>query len=288
MPNNSAKLLALVPDDSRFIEKSGVVVLASESLLGVPGLSHGFVTRKGGVSKPPFDSLNLGTSRAEPYENILENYRILSSAFGLDFNELALVRHEHGANILRIDSNDGGRGVSLHPLDFSDGFVTNDPDVTLMTCHADCSAFFLYDDKNRAVGLAHAGWKGMFKRIGQRLAERMAAEFGSEPNELKAVIGPCICQNCFEVEIELAQRFAEEFDCQDIFFVKKEGDPGYKPGKAYVSLHTAAIIQLLDAGVKIGSIRRMAHCTVEESEYFFSYRRDGANTGSMAAFLRLK
>lgn len=284
MPNNSAKLLSAAVDDSRYVESCGVGVFVSESLCSVPGLTHGFTARLGGVSLPPFDSLNLGTSRDEPYDNILANYRILCGAYGLDYDELALVRHEHGDNILRIDRSAGGRGVALPPLDFSDGFVTNDPGITLVTNHADCAAFFLYDPVTRSIGLAHAGWKGMFARIGQKLALRLKREFGAEPCDMLAVVGPCICENCFEVERELGERFAEEFDCPDIF----TSGGSEKPDKAYVSLHTAALIQLKDAGVQLENIRLMKHCTMEERGLFYSYRRDGKNTGSMAAFLRLR
>lgn len=290
MANNAHNLLSAAIDDSRYVESNGVGVFVSESLLSEPGLTHGFTTRKGGVSMPPFDSLNLGTGRDEPYSNILANYRILSKAFGLDYNSLALVRHEHGDKILRISAAEGGKGVYLPPLDFSDGFVTNDPEVTLMTCHADCSAFFLYDKRTRSIGLAHAGWKGMYARIGQKLVLRMEKEFGARPQDLKAVVGPCICEKCFEVERELGERFAKEFDCPDIFGSGPHDGSGrpIKPGKAYVSLYAAAAIQLMDAGVRLENIRLMRHCTFEESELFYSYRRDGIRTGSMAAFFRLK
>lgn len=293
MPNSAEHLLNTAEDDSTYIERMGVGVFASAGLLNEPGLTHGFACRKGGVSLPPFDSLNLGTGRAEPIENILTNYKILCEAHGLCYDELALVRHEHGANILKLTAEDGGRGIALPPLDYSDGFVTNDPGVTLMTCHADCSAFFLYDKATRSIGLAHAGWKGMYARIGQKLAMRLAEEYGAEPKNIMAVVGPCICEKCFEVETELAERFAKEFDCPDIYGSGEDGifyKPGRaaKQGKAYVSLHAAAIIQLLDAGLKLKNIRLMRRCTFEDGEHFFSYRRDGLNTGSMAAFLRLK
>ncbi|MCR5610844.1 MAG: peptidoglycan editing factor PgeF [Clostridiales bacterium] len=248
------------------------------------GIDHGFSTRIGGISAPPFDTLNLGTSRNEPISNILNNYRILCSAYGLDYDDLALVRHEHGSKILRLTGEDRGRGLDREPLEYSDGLVTNDPSVTLVTCHADCSAFFFYDSKHKAIGLAHAGWKGMFARIGQRTVERMQKEFGSDPSELIAAAGPCICEKCFEVDLELGKAFEKEFDCPDILTY----GTGSKSDKAYVSLHAAAVIQLLDAGLDENNISLMNHCTMEEKDLFYSYRRDGKDTGSMAAYLKLK
>ena len=282
-PNSKAELLAAVDKRLHFEERNGVRIVVSDLLMKEAGISHGFSTRIGGVSRPPFDTLNLGTTRDEPMENILANYRRLAEAFGLDYGKLALVRHEHGDRILRIDRSHAGRGLTRELLDFSDGLVTDDPEVTLMTCHADCSAFFIYDKRRNCIGLAHAGWKGMFKRVGQRLLEKMESEFGSDPKEVLCAIGPCICENCFEVEKELAVSFAAEFNCPDIYTLRDE-----KPDKGYVSLRAAAVIQLLDGGVPLENISVMDLCTFEEKELFFSYRRDGKGTGSMAAFLTLK
>ena len=281
MANNKERLLASVDKRSRLVERGGVGVIMSERLRE-EGVTHGFTTRRGGVSAPPFDTLNMGTTRDEPMENILENYRRVADSYGLDFSELCLVRHEHGDKVLRVDRTHGGWGLTRELLDFSDGLVTCDPRVTLMTCYADCGAFFLYDKRLRTIGLAHAGWRGMKKRIGQRLVETMEREFGSKPSDLIAAIGPCICEKCFEVESDIARSFAEEFDCPDIYSVKPE-----IPDKGYVSLRAAAVIQLIDAGVKLENVSVMEHCTYEERELFFSYRRDGKGTGSMAAFLRI-
>ncbi len=277
------ELLEKVCSDQVFCERDGVGVIMSRRLMEEPGIAHAFTTRLGGVSEPPFDSLNLGTSRDEPSDNIMSNYHRLADAYGLDFSRMTLVRHEHGDNILTLSSDDAGRGVSREPFGFCDGFVTNDPSIVLMTCHADCSAFFLYDRRTRSIGLAHAGWKGMYKRIGQKLALRMKAEYGADPADMIAAIGPCICEKCFEVERGLAERFAGEFDCPDIY----TAGSGDKADKGYVSLRAAAIIQLMDAGVPADSISVMRHCTFEEKELFYSYRRDGHDTGSMAAFLKL-
>ncbi len=281
MPNNSVALVDAAAKGSVYIENNGVGVFCLSCFLEEVGLTHGFTTRRGGVSPAPYDSLNLGLTRDDPPVNTDANFHRLCDAVGLEYNELALVNHEHGANVIRVDSSDGGRGIFRKPLPFSDGLVTNDPNVTLVTSHADCSAFFLYDRKTRSIGLAHAGWKGMISRIGQRLVERLNAEYGASPADIIAGVGPCICARCFEVDDSLAQRFAQEFNCPDI---KNEG----RPGKAYVSLEAAAVIQLVDAGVKVGNISLMHRCTFEEKENFYSYRRDGAYAGSMVAYMRLR
>lgn len=281
MANNAQQLLSAAAKGAAYVENKGVGVFQVKRFQDDERLTHGFTTRRGGVSPAPFDSLNLGMTRDEPPKNIDENYHLLCDAYGIEYNELALVNHEHGAKVLRVDASHGGRGIYRKPLPFSDGLVTNDPNVTLVTSHADCSAFFIYDRATRSIGLSHAGWKGMRARIGQRLVESMQNEFGANPLDMTAAIGPCICKECFEVDASLAESFVDEFECPDIAC-------GGKNGKAYVSLEAAAIIQLLDAGVAFSNITLMNHCTFEEKDLFYSYRRDGERTGSMVAFMRLR
>ena len=116
--------------------------------------------------------------------------------------------------------------------------------------------------------------------MGQKLVESMANEFGSEPSELHAALGPSICFDCFEVDAELADRFADEFNSNDI--VK----PG-RPGKAYVDIEAALAMQLFEAGIDQHKLSIMHRCTYEESELFFSYRRDRASSGAMTSYLKL-
>lgn len=263
------------------VEKNNIAIIQAANLSRETGVLHGFTTRLGGVSEAPFDSMNMSMMRNDPPVNVDENFIRLCNAYGLDYNSLAIVNHEHGTNILRLDASHGGKGLYRMPFKPCDGFVTNDPGVTLVTIHADCSAVFLYDRELRAIGLAHAGWKGTLGRIGQKLAERMGAEFGSKPENLLAAIGPCICFDCFEVDHELGERFRSEFNSS--WIVK----PGVE-GKAYVDIRGALVIQLLDAGLQPKNISIMDLCTYENKSLLFSYRRDSDNAGAMAAFMKLK
>ncbi len=263
------------------VEKNNIAIIQAANLSGETGVLHGFTTRLGGVSEAPFDSMNMSMMRNDPPVNVDENFIRLCNAYGLDYNSLAIVNHEHGTNILRLDASHGGKGLYRMPFKPCDGFVTNDPGVTLVTIHADCSAVFLYDRELRAIGLAHAGWKGTLGRIGQKLAERMGAEFGSKPENLLAAIGPCICFDCFEVDHELGERFRSEFNSS---WIVKPGSVG----KAYVDIRGALVIQLLDAGLSPKNISIMDLCTYENKALLFSYRRDSDNAGAMAAFMKLK
>lgn len=261
--------------------RGDVPILQAVNLAAEEGVLHGFTTRLGGVSEAPFESMNMSMTRNDPPINVDENFTRLCNAYDLDYNSLAIVNHEHGTNIIRIDVSHGGKGLYRMPFKPCDGFVTNDPGVVPVTIHADCSAVFVYDPQLKAVGLAHAGWKGTLGRIAQKLVEKMSDEFGTKPENLVAAIGPCICFDCFEVDEELAQRFKNEFKSD---WIAKQG----AAGKAYVDLRGALAIQLLDAHVRPEHMSIMNLCTYENKDLLFSYRRDSDGAGAMAAFMKLK
>lgn len=275
------KLLASIERGYRIVESRGLKLVRADDLARTRGIVHGFSTRMGGVSPAPFDSLNFSTSRDDKNENVLRNYRVFCDAFDIDPASLVVVNHEHGNNIVRVTRDDRGRGIYNGQLPFCDGMITDDPEVTLVTLHADCCCVYLFDPVARAIGLAHAGWKGTFKRVGQRLAEKLISEFRSDPKNLVAAIGPGISFDLFEVETEIADDFAREFDHEGI---KKPG----KPGKAYVDITAALMIQLLDAGVQPQNICAMDICTFTRDDLFYSYRRDRTKTGAMIGYLALK
>lgn len=259
--------------------KNGVGIFTLPAFSACLGIDHGFSARTGGVSKGIFRSLNLSFSNEPERETVMQNYRIFCAAAGIPEASMVMDTYEHGATVRRVDRRDCGKGYTLPSLPACDALITDDPLVTLMTGHADCMAFFLYDPVHRAIGLAHAGWRGTRMRIGTRVAEAMQAAYGSDPREMHAGVGPSICGNCFEVDAALGDEFAAAFPGVPL---RRDG----RAGKAYVDLWMAAAKQLHEAGIPYANQSRMGLCTMED-ERFYSYRRDG-KTGGMTAFLRLK
>lgn len=253
----------------------------AEALDKAGGVSHGFSTREGGITvDPPKASLNLSWTRCGSPEEVIANFKIFAEGAGIDYDDMAVVNHEHGANVLRIAHEHRGRGFYKDPLPPCDGIITDDPTVTLVTSHADCGAYFFYDPVHRAIGMAHAGWKGTLLRIGAEMARRMAEEFDTDPSDIIAATGPCICRDCFEVDADLGEKFQSEFGYPGI------SRPG-RQGKAYVDLELAAAVQFVEAGIRPESITLMNACTYENRQHFFSHRRDKGITGSMAAYIKL-
>lgn len=259
----------------------GTGLYCAEALDKAGGVSHGFSTREGGITvDPPKASLNLSWTRCGSPEEVIANFKIFAEGAGIDYDDMAVVNHEHGANVLRIAHEHRGRGFYKDPLPPCDGIITDDPTVTLITSHADCGAYFFYDPVHRAIGMAHAGWKGTLLRIGAEMARRMAEEFDTDPSDIIAATGPCICRDCFEVDADLGEKFQSEFGYPGI------SRPG-RQGKAYVDLELAAAVQFVEAGIRPESITLMNACTYENRQHFFSHRRDKGITGSMAAYIKL-
>lgn len=128
-----------------YSEAKGIGFFRAASLEGISGLIHGFTARKGGVSAPPFDTLNLAFGKTEPMdapENVQRNFEIFCAAAGVPYHSLCIINFEHSANVVAVSGADCGRGIVREPLAPCDGLVTNDPAVTLITSHADCGAFF--------------------------------------------------------------------------------------------------------------------------------------------------
>lgn len=190
----------------------GVRWVVSEELEGL-GCLHGFTLRSGGVSAPPFDTLNLGYNRPEPAENVTENYRRLAAAAGFDFSTMALCNFCHGDGVETATAAQRGWGFPNHPaFPPCDALATNDPAVTLVTLHADCMPVFLYDPAKRAGAMIHAGWKGNSLRIGRKGRPQAHGSLRlPRPKDLRAFFGPSIGPCCFEVDEPVKRVFDAAF-----------------------------------------------------------------------------
>ncbi len=285
MENNNAADLKFLSQyarifrGARFRYAGGAGFYSAPALNRLDGFDHGFTARGGGVSEGYFSSLNLSFSRPENRENVMENYRIFCRAAKIPFESMVMDNYEHGTNVIKVDAKDAGRGYLIDALPPCDGIVTNDPAVTLITGHADCMAFFCVDPVRRCIGLAHAGWRGALGRVGARVAETMAAGFGTDPKDLIVSIGPSICPDCFEVGQNVAEEFSREYAGIPCVLERAGARP-------HVDLWMVACKQFMDAGVPAEHISLFDVCTMETPR-LYSHRRDHGNTGGMAAYLRI-
>ena len=245
-------------------------------------VNHAFSTRIGGVSENEFADMNLGLNRGDSNENVFENFRRFTSALGVDKNLLVAGAQDHNVNIRRVGIENGGTGIYI-PKDMEsvDGLCTDEVGVTLVIYAADCVPIYFIDPVSRAIGLAHAGWRGTADGMAKEMVTKMAAEFGSKAENLRVAIGPSISGECFEVDPPCADEFLKLANSEK--FVIDDNN-----GKFHVDLWECNRQFLLSAGVKPENIIIGGVCTMCNSDLVFSHRVTRGHRGSNAAVLTLR
>jgi len=245
----------------------------------LPGIIQGFTTRKGGTSMPPYDTLNLGGHVGDVPAHVQDNRQRLWTDLGMAEHQVVLAEQTHGSTVALVTEG------SPVPVPGADALITNRRDVLLMMLYADCAPIYLVDPINRAVGLAHSGWRGTAADITGRTMAAMTAEFGSQPNACLAAVGPCIAGDSYEVGREVADRFRDMADLRAATAVYPKSEI---KGTYTLNLRQVIFSQLLGAGLRADAIAVSQEDTFQNKRDFFSYRRDGAQTGRMAAFLGIR
>ncbi|EKU71804.1 peptidoglycan editing factor PgeF [Selenomonas sp. F0473] len=247
-------------------------------------VAHGFSARQGGVSEAPFDTLNMALHVGDDPAHVWENRVRYMHALGLDPARICSVRQVHGTKIVRVTHRDAGRGARDYAdaVADADALITDDCGVSLMLCFADCVPVLLYDPVRHAGGVVHAGREGTLRRIAAKTAARMTEEFGTDPRDLLAGIGPSISAACYTVGGADAEKFRAAFpDHTAEILVEKDGE-------IHLDLWAANRIQLAEAGVPADQIDCADTCTACERTWFYSYRASGGRTGRLAAVMKLR
>ena len=145
---------------------------------------HTFSTRLGGVSGGDCYSMNLSFNRGDSRENVLENYRILCGAVGIDTSHLVLSHQTHTNNVISVTEKDCGTGITKPSFCDVDGLVTDRSGVALVTQFADCTPLLFCDPIKKVIATSHAGWRGTVKLIGKVTVEKMVNNYGCDPNNI--------------------------------------------------------------------------------------------------------
>lgn len=186
----------------------------------------------------------------------------------------------HGSRIAAINPSDLLRAQNgMLDCEDTDGAVTGTPGVILTTGHADCLPIYLYDPVKKAIGLAHAGWKGILTNIAQALVQSITENFASDPGDMKALIGPGIGLCCFQVGTDVKEAFCSAYPWAEEFTVKETNE------KFRLDLKGISKRQLELSGMS--DIEISPHCTKCREDLFFSYRRN-QESGRMLAYIYLK
>lgn len=269
----------------RECESNGVTILKFPLLESLPWVEHLFTTKAGGVSKGDYATMNVSFTRGDDKEAVLENYRRIATIFDVKPENIVCSHQTHTTNVKRVTKADGGKGVVFERnYEDVDGLITNEKNLVLCTMYADCVPLYFVDTRNQAIGLSHSGWKGTAGWMGKQTLERMAEEFGTDPKDVYAAIGPSICMDCYEVSSDVIEAFSKVFTTEEMTKIcyKKEN------GKYQLDLWKANEIILLNAGVLKEHIEVTRLCTHCNSDRMFSHRKTGDKRGNLGAFLCIK
>jgi hypothetical protein len=277
-------------------------------------LMGGFSTRRGGLSRvyaaagsESEGELNLGFTASDTAENVTANRRLLAQAVsGSSDMPLITLRQIHSSLIVRAGRDDLRRDLPCE----GDGLMTAEPGLLLGIQTADCIPVLIADRKERVVAAFHAGWRGTVARIVEHGVSRMRAEYGSQPRNLIAAIGPGIGACCYSVGEEVLEAFTARFRyAQELFRAVSDADPlgdpesladsdprmvldPHAPGQATDGLHLNLVEanrrQLLDAGLGEKAIRSVGGCTCCRQELFFSHRGSRGFTGRMMSVIGIR
>jgi len=246
MPENTFKFWSLK-------EKNSVRYLSFEKWKGIKVY---YSTRIGGVSKPPFDSLNLYLGRGDKTENVKTNRKRLFEALGIKERDVVFTRQIH-SDIVNVVKN-------RKELLVGDAMITKRKGVFLGVFTADCTAVFLHSSEFPVIGVIHAGRKGGEKNITGKVVDKICKTYDLEPDKIEALFGPCIGPTHYEVGRDFENRFSREF------LIKKEK-------RLYLDMWKMLKKQLNDKGIKRVFVPEI--CSFKRSDLFFSYRKSGAKVG---------
>ncbi len=246
---------------------------------------HFTTTRQGGCSGGTFGTFNLGYYSGDIREHVDTNRRILCEILAVNPDRLFVPHQMHGTEIVVIGQDflhiDKKRQTAL--LEGKDALLTSCRDVCIAVSTADCVPVLLYAADKQVVGAVHAGWRGTCLRIVESTVKKMIAEFGCDPVNIHAAIGPSIGPDAFEVGEEVFLAFRDSgFDMGAIAFVHPD------TGKYHINLWEANYLQLTAAGIPRQQIEIAGICTRNYSDIFFSARGLGTDSGRMLTGICLR
>ena len=268
-------------------ERNGISYVEFSLFQKAGSVKAAVASRKGGVSQPPFDSLNMSFSTGDDLAAVRENRRRFLSMLGVDPAAVISCCQVHGTHIEVVGKKDCGRGALLPDTAVAacDGLLTQESGVPLIMNFADCTPLLFYDPVRRAAGLAHGGWRGTAGNIAGIMVRLMKEQCGSDPADILAAIGPAIGPCCFEVGSDVVDAFGRLFSAEEMgrLAIPEEG----KKGKFLLNLPMANRMLLLRAGLVPSHIENAGLCTYCRDDLFYSYRKSKGKTGRHMAVIEI-
>lgn len=250
-------------------------------------LSAGITSRLGGVSQHPFQGANYALHVGDHDEHVIMNRKELCRNLAVPFEAWTSAEQVHSSNIVRIGSNDRGKGRLSREdaIQNTDGMITAEKNILLTSFYADCVPLYFVDPTKKVIGVAHAGWKGTVQQIATKMVENLVEEYHCSKEDIHAAIGPAIGGCCYEVnEIVANQIRSLPIQLNDEMLQIKDD----KPGHYDLNLHKVNYALLLHAGIKDTQLLVTNWCTKCNNNLFYSYRNESGETGRHCSWMVMR
>jgi polyphenol oxidase len=253
----------------------GLTFYQFEGLARYSDLYHGAFTRLGGVSRAPYDTLNLARSVGDDAQAVHENNRRMLGALGATPDRAATAWLVHGRSVAVMTLADAGS----YRQGF-DALITRERGLALTMRFADCVPIVFFDPAQRAIGLAHAGWRGVAENVVAATVAALSDNFGSQPRQLWAGIGPCISAERYRVGQEVIDLVVPACP-PGAPLVRQQPD-----GSLHLDLNAAVLSQLRASGVE--DVEDSSICTASNTTEWFSHRAENGKTGRFGMVIGLR
>ncbi len=230
-------------------------------------LIHAFSTRQGGHSVAPYQTLNLGFTCGDDPQNVQKNREIFFNFLSISQDRLVCPVQIHSDGIQIVDSP----GI----VNNCDALITRTQNLYLTVQTADCYPIFVFDPLTKTIAIIHSGWKGAAVNIAGKTIQKLKDDFYVDPGNLLAAIGPGVQMENFQVDNSVYRQFNSKYFISD------------GPGHYKMNLQQTIYDQLVTAGIREEQIERNQDCTYGKEKLYYSYRRDGRDSGRMMGVIGL-
>ena len=235
----------------------------SSKLKKFENIKHCFFSRKNGVSKGLYESLNCGLGSGDQKENVLKNLESVSKKIGCKKELLITLNQRHSNQVIYFENE-----KSIKNKLPGDAIVSKVKNIGISALTADCAPILFYDPKKKIIGCAHSGWKGALKGIIKNTVKKFN-ELNSNNRDLIAVIGPCIKKEHYEVNIDFFEKFIAQSGKNESFFEKIDKDKYIFDLRGFINKEIS--------NLNISNIENITMDTFSEKKFFYSYRRSCVN-----------
>ena len=235
----------------------------SEKLKKFRNVKHCFFSRKNGVSRGYYESLNCGLGSNDKKENISKNLELVAKKITCSKESLITLNQQHTNQVVHFNSNKSVKNKLT-----GDAIVSEVRNIGIGILTADCAPIFFYDHKKKIIGCAHAGWKGALKGVIKNTVKKFN-ELNSNNNDLIAVVGPCINKKNYEVKADFFEKFILQNKNNESFFNKISSEKYFFDLRGFINKELS--------NLNIKNIDNIEMDTFSKSEFFYSYRRSCLN-----------